>query len=175
MRLFAGDADFMQTPQSELRLRGTGSRSEDTEQPESLPDKYESGTPNTPGIAGLLGGLRFIERVGLDEIARKKGAAKRRILDGLSRIERVRVYGDPEKRQSLPIILINIEGVEPSDAGYACNKADICVRVGLHCTPLSHRTLGTFPRGAVRISPGYFTEDREVDRLLEVLSAIAAR
>ncbi len=159
-----------------LRFGGTGSNSESTEQPHALPDRYESGTPNTPGIAGLLGGLKFIEKVGLDKIAQKKHAAALKILEGLRRIKGVRVYGDAgERGPSLPIILMNVENVEPSDVGHACNREEICVRVGLHCSPLSHQTLGTFPRGAVRISPGYFTEDGHIDRLLEVVRAVAKR
>ena len=75
----------------------------------------------------------------------------------------------------LPIILMNVDGVEPSEVGYACNRAGICVRVGLHCSPLSHQTIGTFPWGAVRISPGYFTEDGDINRLLEVLRTVALR
>jgi cysteine desulfurase family protein len=159
-----------------LRFGGTGSNSEHMEQPEALPDRYESGTPNTPGIAGLLGGLKFVERVGLGEIARKKRAAAEKVLEGLLRIKGIRVYGEAEPGDHhLPIISMNVDGVEPSEVGYACNRAGICVRVGLHCSPLSHQTIGTFPRGAVRISPGYFTEDGHIDRLLEVLRTVAAR
>jgi cysteine desulfurase family protein len=158
-----------------LKFGGTGSRSESTEQPEALPDRYESGTPNTPAIAGLLGGLAFIEKIGQGEIARKKRAATKKIADGLYRMGRVRVYGEPFKEGRLPIILMNVEGLEPSEVGYACNRADICVRVGLHCSPLAHRTIGTFPGGGVRISPGYFTDDGEIDRLLEVLEALVTR
>lgn len=156
-----------------LKFGGTGSRSESTEQPEALPDRYESGTPNTPAIAGLLGGLGFIEKIGQGEIAGKKRASTRRIAEGLYRMGRVRVYGEPLKDGCLPIVLMNVEGVEPSEVGYACNRAEICVRVGLHCSPLAHRTIGTFPGGGLRISPGYFTEDGEIERLLEVLKAFA--
>ncbi len=158
-----------------LRFGGTGSRSESTEQPDMLPDKYESGTPNTPAIAGLLGGLTFIEATGQSNIAARKKAATRKVLEGLQRNGRVRVYGAPGNGERLPILLADIDGVEPSDVGYECNRAGICVRVGLHCSPVAHRTVGTFPRGAVRISPGYFTSDADVDRLLEVVNKIAAR
>ena len=156
-----------------LRFGGTGSRSEETRQPDMLPDKYESGTPNTPGIAGLLGGLTFIERVGLAKIALKKRRATERILEGLRRLNGVTIYGGPDDVPDLPVVLINIEEVEPSDAAYAYNRAGVCVRVGLHCTPLSHKTIGTFPRGAIRISPGYFTEDEDIERLLDITREIA--
>jgi len=70
---------------------------------------------------------------------------------------------------------MNVANREPSDVAYACNRADISVRVGLHCAPLAHKTVGTFPGGAVRISPGYFTSDDDIDRLTEVMRAIAPR
>ncbi len=159
-----------------LKFGGTGSNSEHTEQPEALPDRYESGTPGTPAVAGLLGGLRFIDRVGLSAIAKKKRAAKERILDGLHRIQGIKVYGDVDKEHHLlPVILMNVDGVEPSEVGYVLNRADICVRVGLHCAPIAHKAVGTFPWGGVRISPGYFTDDDEIDRFLEVMRTIVAR
>ncbi len=158
-----------------LRFGGTGSRSEYTEQPEALPDKYESGTPNTPAIAGLLGGLSFIEKTGQAQISAKKKAAAKKILEGLTQIGGVHVYGEPGNENTLPVLLMNVEGAEPSDVGYECNRADVCVRVGLHCSPLAHRTVGTFPRGAVRVSPGYFTSEEDIDRLLEVVKKIARR
>lgn len=158
-----------------LRFGGTGSASEFTEQPQVLPDKYESGTPNTPGAAALLGGLSFIEKTGMEVIEKRKRALAKRILKSLRRIKGVTVYGEPESGQTLPILLTNVEGVEPSEIGYACNQKGICVRVGLHCSPSAHRTIGTFPRGAIRISPGYFTEESEIDQLIEVFKDAAKR
>ncbi len=159
-----------------LKFGGTGSNSEFTEQPSLLPDRYESGTPATPAIAGLLGGLNFIDRKGLNEIMGKKRAAAERIIEGLRRIGGITVYGDIDRRDHLlPIILMNVDNTQPSDVGYACNSADISVRVGLHCAPLAHKAIGTFPGGGVRISPGYFTDDDEIDRLMEVMKSIVAR
>jgi cysteine desulfurase family protein len=159
-----------------LKFGGTGSNSEFTEQPSLLPDRYESGTPATPAIAGLLGGLNFIDRKGLNEIMGKKRAAAERIVEGLRRIGGITVYGDIDRGDHLlPIILINVDNTQPSDVGYACNRADISVRVGLHCAPLAHKAIGTFPGGGVRISPGYFTNDDEIDRLMEVMKSIVAR
>jgi cysteine desulfurase / selenocysteine lyase len=151
-----------------LRLGGTGSSSESIEQPDMLPDKYECGTPNSPGIAALLGGLTFIEKEGLAVIAERKKALKNRLVEGLLRINDVALYCDPEDASSLSIVAANMKGVSPSDIGYECNRAGICVRVGLHCSPLAHQTIGTFPGGAVRISPGYFSSEDDVDQVLEV-------
>jgi cysteine desulfurase / selenocysteine lyase len=158
-----------------IKFGGTGSKSEFTSQPEFLPDKYECGTPNTPGIAALLGGLTFIENTGLSAIIEKKKAIRLYTFEKLSELDSVIVYGDPSKEDSLPIISMNVQGVSPSDVGTACNRAGICVRVGLHCAPIAHRTIGTFPQGTVRISPGYFTRTDEVDQFVEVVRTIVRK
>ncbi len=158
-----------------IKFGGTGSKSEFTSQPEFLPDKYECGTPNTPGIAALLGGLTFIENAGLSAIIEKKKAIRLYTFEKLSELDSVIVYGDPSKEESLPIISMNVQGVSPSDVGTACNRAGICVRVGLHCAPIAHRTMGTFPQGTVRISPGYFTRTDEIDQFVEVVTTIVRK
>jgi cysteine desulfurase family protein len=158
-----------------LIFGGTGSRSEFTAQPEMLPDKYESGTPNTPGIAALLGGLAFIEKVGPEEIREKEKSLRKSLVKGLSEIDAVTLHGDPFSDEALPVVSITMPGVSPSDIGYECNRANICVRVGLHCSPLAHKTIGTFPEGTVRISPGYFTTEEDLGRLMEVFRKIARR
>ena len=157
-----------------IRFGGTGSKSESTEQPRVLPDRYESGTPNTPGIAALLGGLTFIEENGLSRIIEKKKQARMYLVKALLDVEGVRLHGDPSANDNLPVVSMTIEGISPSDVGAACNRASICVRVGLHCAPVAHRTVGTFPQGTVRISPGYFTREEEVNQLADVLRDIVA-
>lgn len=151
-----------------LRLGGTGSGSESIEQPDMLPDKYECGTPNSPGIAALLGGLTFIEKEGLDAIASRKKALRNRLIESLRRINGVTLYSDLDDSSALPVISATMAGVTPSDIGYECNQAGICVRVGLHCSPLAHQTIGTFPTGTVRISPGYFNTEDDIDQVVGV-------
>ena len=158
-----------------IKFGGTGSRSEFTSQPEFLPDKYECGTPNTPGIAALLGGLTFIEKIGVDAFIEKKKTIRLYTAEKLSELDGVIVYGDSSKEDSLPIISMNVRDVSPSDVGLACNRAGICVRVGLHCAPVAHRTVGTFPQGTVRISPGYFTRTDEIDEFVEVVRTIVRK
>ena len=155
-----------------LKFGGTGSRSESIEQPDMLPDRYESGTPNAPGIASLLGGLTFIEKTGADVIREKKRALRRYLVEGLRGIDGITLHCDPEDGSALPIVSVTMKGVTPADIGYACNRAGICVRVGLHCAPLAHQALGTFPVGAVRISPGYFNSYEDIDRVVEVLRGL---
>jgi len=158
-----------------IKFGGTGSKSEFTTQPEFLPDKYESGTPNTPGIAALLGGLTFIERTGLTAVIEKKKAMRLYTVGRLSKFDSVILYGDSSKEDNLPIISFNVQGVSSSEVGTECGRAGICVRVGLHCAPVAHRTIGTFPRGTVRISPGYFTTTDEIDQFVEVIEALVKK
>jgi cysteine desulfurase family protein len=158
-----------------IKFGGTGSRSEFTSQPEVLPDKYECGTPNTPGIAALLGGLTFIEHTGLTAIIEKKQRLRLYAVEKLSELDSIIIYGDPSKKDSLPIISLNLRGTSPSDVGTACNRAGICVRVGLHCAPVAHRTIGTFTQGTVRVSPGYFNTTDEIDQFVEVIRTIVRK
>ena len=158
-----------------LKFGGTGSRSESVEQPLFLPDRYESGTPNTPGIAALLGGLSFIERTGIGTIIKRKQDLRQAIIDGLSDIPGVVIYGNKDDSNMLPIISFNIEDKLPSEVGYELNKREIYTRVGLHCSPVAHRTIGTFPEGTVRVAPGYFTTDEDVAVFIEAVREIAKR
>jgi cysteine desulfurase family protein len=156
-----------------LKFGGTGSKSESVEHPEFLPDKYECGTPNTPGIASLLGGLSFIENEGLTRISQRKKSLRDRVFRGLSDLDRTTVYGDNGKTSVLPVISFNVEGKLPSEVGYTLNQQEIYVRVGLQCSPMAHKTIGTFPGGTVRVSPGYFTSDKDIDIFLEAVKKIA--
>ncbi len=155
-----------------LKFGGTGSRSESIEQPLFLPDKYESGTPNTPGIAALLGGLRFIERTGIEAIIRRKQDLRQSIVSSLSDIPGILLYGDNDDRKQLPVISFNIKGKLPSEVGYELNKREIYTRVGLHCAPVAHRTIGTFPEGTVRVAPGYFTTEEEIAIFIQAVREI---
>jgi cysteine desulfurase / selenocysteine lyase len=158
-----------------LKFGGTGSKSESIEPPMMLPDRYECGTPNTPGIAALLGGLSFIMETGMEAMTKRKKELKESILHGLTGIGGVQVYGNPGKSDSLAIISFNVKGRLPSEVGYTLNKEEIFVRVGLHCSPIAHRTIGTFPGGTVRVSPGYFTTDEEVNEFLEAIGKLAGK
>ncbi len=158
-----------------LRFGGTGSKSELIEQPLFLPDRYESGTPNTPAIASLFGGLTFIENTGFTEIIKKKKALRARLTEELSDIQGVELYG-PSKNShidALPVVSFNIKRLLPSETGYLLNKEEIYTRVGLQCSPVAHKTIGTYPQGTVRAAPGYFTTGKEIDHFLEVMRRIA--
>ncbi|HOD75299.1 MAG TPA: aminotransferase class V-fold PLP-dependent enzyme [Syntrophorhabdaceae bacterium] len=158
-----------------LKFGGTGSKSESIQHPTFLPDRYECGTPNTPGIASLLGGLTFIEQEGLGTIMDRKRALRRMLVEGLRAIRGVEVYGHkgPKDASFLATAAFNIKGLLPSDVGYELNRRSMYVRIGLHCAPMAHQTVGTFPNGSLRASPGYFTQEDDIRAFIEAVSEIA--
>ena len=157
-----------------LREGGTGSHSEREEQPTALPYKFESGTPNTLGIAGLGAGLKFILQEGIEIILAHEQSLTARLLEGLSQIPGVTVYGAKDGASQAPVVSFTVDGIEPGEVGAILDQAfDIKVRSGLHCAPVAHRTLGTFPLGTVRLSPGYFNTIEEIDLTIEAISKIA--
>ncbi len=154
---------------------GTGSRSEDDHQPDFYPDCLESGTPNSVGIAGLSVALAWLLKKGVDGIRAKEVALVSELLEGMRRIRGAIVYGpeDPSKRGCA--LSFNIEGADPGEVGRRLEReAGILLRAGLHCAPNAHRTLGTFPQGTVRVSPGPFTTRREIGKFLSAVKRIAA-
>lgn len=157
-----------------LKQGGTGSRSELLHQPEDRPDKYESGTLNVPGIAGLGAGIRFIMETGIEKIHERDMALTARLIDGLSALDGVKIYS-PLHSQRGPVVSITIDGYEPQDISiYLDQVFDIATRSGLHCAPDAHGTIGTLEAGGtVRISPGYFTTEEEIDACLEAIGIIS--
>ncbi|MDI7276308.1 MAG: aminotransferase class V-fold PLP-dependent enzyme [Anaerolineae bacterium] len=154
---------------------GTGSRSESEEQPEFLPDRYESGTLNGVGLAGLGAGVRYLLQAGVSHVREHELALTRQLLAGLARIPRVIVYGTGEAEKQVATVSFNVEGLEPSEVGLRLDEEHgVLCRVGLHCSPGAHRTIGTFPVGTVRWSLGYLNTAAQVDMALEALASIAA-
>ncbi len=157
-----------------LREGGTGTFSETEEQPEVFPDKHESGTPNTLGICGLGAGVKFIFEQGLAQIRAKEEELTSRLIQGLSQISGVSIYRSPDSAEQTAVISFNIDGYEPTEVGVILDQAfDIKVRTGLHCAPSVHRLIGTFPHGTVRLSPGYFNSEAEMDFVLSAIEKIA--
>lgn len=157
-----------------LREGGTGSYSEQEEQPYLLPDRYESGTINSVGISGLGAGLRYIFSEGLERISTHGQYLIDRLIEGLANVPKVRLYGAKDRSKQAPVVSLNIEGYEPGEVGAILDQAfDVKVRTGLHCAPGAHRTLGTFPSGTVRLSPGYFNTIQEIDLTVYALEKIA--
>lgn len=158
-----------------LREGGTGTFSEMETQPETLPDALESGTMNTPGIAGLGAALRYIEALGAERLMRTHRELSDALLESLRGIPGVRCLLPHDLRLHAPVVSIEIAGWDPHEAALALDTAyDIQCRAGLHCAPLAHRTLGTFPQGTLRLSPGAFNTPEEIGMAVSAIAELAA-
>lgn len=157
-----------------LRYGGTGTSSSSDLMPLEMPERLESGTPNTPGLAGLLAGISYLQAYGVDRVRAHEAACIERLQAGLLAIEGVQLYGPPAVADRGGVLSFTLSGRDPSDIGFRLDREfDICVRVGLHCAPDAHRSLGTFPTGTVRVSPGLLTTEEEIDAFLAAMHAIA--
>ena len=154
-----------------LMRGGTGSRSEFEEQPDFMPDKYECGTPNTIGLAGLAAGAAFILEQGVEVVREKEEALALRFLNHLHDLRGdVTVYGPLAAQKRIPLISFNLRNITPSDAAlYFDEQWGVMCRPGLHCAPAAHRTIGTFPQGTVRFSFGFFNTEAHADLAAEAL------
>jgi cysteine desulfurase/selenocysteine lyase len=158
-----------------LREGGTGSQSESERQPGEWPGGLEAGTLNTVGIAGLGAGLRYIEETGRERLRAHEQRLTDRLLQGLATIPGVRLYGPPTSAERAAVVSFNLEGWHPQEVAAALDSAfDIQCRAGLHCAPLAHRTLGTFPSGTVRFSPGPFNTETEIDAAVQAVRELVA-
>jgi cysteine desulfurase / selenocysteine lyase len=157
-----------------LMAGGTGSRSEFEEQPDFLPDKYEAGTPNTVGLAGLGAGVSWILSRGIGAIRAREVALTTRFLDGLKDISGVTLYGPADPLRQTALVSFNIGGLMPSEVALELDERfSILSRPGLHCAPAAHRTIGTFPQGAVRFGFGHFNTEGEIDTALAAIRELA--
>jgi cysteine desulfurase/selenocysteine lyase len=153
---------------------GTGSRSEHEVQPDFLPDMYESGTPNVVGLAGLRVGVRWVLERGVEAIRAHEVALARALIHGLSRIDGVTVYGTLDAELQTATVSFNVVGMEPSEVGLRLDDDyGIMCRVGLHCAPTAHKTLGTFPDGTVRFGLSAFNTMDEVEAALTAVGELA--
>ena len=159
-----------------LKRGGTGSRSELEEQPGFLPDQFESGTANAVGLAGLAAGLRWVLDRGVEAIRQHEIALTQQLIAGLEQIQGVRLHGGQDATRQTATVSFSIGGMEPSDVGLRLDERyEIMCRVGLHCAPAAHRTLGTFPGGTVRFALGAFSTSDQVDEALQAVREIAGR
>jgi cysteine desulfurase family protein len=158
-----------------LTRGGTGSRSEREKQPDFLPDKFESGTPNGVGLAGLEAGLRWLLAQEIETVRDHEIILIQQLIDGLRAIPGVTVYGGLDATRQTATVSFNITGLEPSEVGLRLDdEYAIMCRVGLHCTPAAHQTLGTFPAGTVRFGLGAFNTTEEVKTALDAVYQLAA-
>lgn len=155
---------------SPYRLGGTGSDSQSMAQPPYLPDKLESGTHNTPGIAGMAEGVKFV-RTHMKEITEKEDFLTQRLRDGLAGIKGIQTL--PTTTHHAAVVSFTFHNMPSSEAVDRLSGVGIALRGGLHCAPRVHQHFGTFKTGAVRASPGFFNTKAEIDRLLHLVSLMA--
>ena len=157
-----------------LTQGGTGSASQSLSQPDTLPDKYESGTLNAPGIAGLGAGIRYIKTKGMDKIRIYEEELTQYFLEGIKDIEGIKIYGPLDFKKRAAVVSINIGDIDSGEIAYVLDdKYNIGVRSGLHCAPLAHKTMGTLHQGMVRFSFGIFNTREEIDLALRALKEIS--
>ncbi len=157
-----------------LMMGGTGSLSEKDEQPDFLPDRYESGTLNVHGIAGLNAALGWLREKGIDAIRRHELELIEGLLEGLSSIRGVVVYGSGEPAARVAVVSFNVEGMDPASVAEILDREyGIATRHGLHCAPWAHRCIGTYPVGTVRLSLGPFNTPDDVEYVVNAISRIA--
>lgn len=155
---------------------GTGSMSSSIYQPDFLPDKFESGTLNAPGIAGLLEGLKFIDEIGINTIKENEEYLCKRLIDGLMNINSIEVYGPKDPSIQTSVVSFNSSRISNSELAYILdNEFGIMSRSGLHCAPLAHKTIGTFPDGAIRFGIGPFNDVKDINYVLYCINTIISR
>lgn len=160
---------------SPLMRGGTGSRSDVEIQPDFMPDVYESGTANVVGLAGLGAGVRHLLSIGVDRVGGHERALVERFRTGAAAIPGVVVYGPADAEARCGVLSFNVESMTSSEVGTMLDQDfDIMSRVGLHCAPGAHRTIGTFPTGTVRFGFGYSNTVAEVDLALDAVAEIAS-
>lgn len=153
---------------------GTGSASDSEYLPDYLPDRFESGTPNLPGIYGWEAALRFVEKTGVDALRSHEMALCKRFLDGLETIQGVNLCGTKNLERRVGVVSVDFANQDNAEAAFRLEtEFGILTRCGLHCAPSAHKTLDTFPRGTVRFSLGFSSTETDVDAALEAIRAIS--
>ncbi|MBQ7264184.1 MAG: aminotransferase class V-fold PLP-dependent enzyme [Synergistaceae bacterium] len=155
-------------------MGGTGSFSHLETQPEDLPDRFESGTPNLPGIVGLHAALSWLEATGIDEIDTKEQELGAYLLEKLKGMD-VALSGRQDMDERLSVFAFNVRGLDNGVLADELSRSGFETRPGLHCAPSAHRTLGTFPEGSLRVSLGWYNERSDVDAFIDALGGAVAR
>lgn len=155
---------------------GTGSYSLQPEQPDELPDRLESGTPNTCGIGGIQAGVRFVQSKGQEAIYQHEIRCLQRIYGRLSGHKAIRLYTPyPMPGKTAPVLSLNVADLPSEETAALLDTHGIAVRAGLHCAPWAHRRFGTLRQGTVRLSPSAFSTADEADAIAKVFLQIAEK
>ena len=152
---------------------GTGTDSISFRQPDELPERFESGTPNYSGIVGLRAGMDFVKNQKIETISKHEFMLIKHLYQELSKIPKVKLYlPEPDENYFVPILSFNIDGMDSENVSAILNKSGIAVRAGLQCSPMAHKMMGTLETGAVRISPSVFTKLSDINYLVSVIKKI---
>lgn len=144
---------------------GTGSQSDSLDMPLALPDKYESGTMNLPGIIGLHAALTYIEETGISTLHNKKMKLTGYFLEEIKQLKNVRIVGRQDTKERVAVVSLDFTTLDNAVAAFELEQSfGIMTRVGLHCAPMAHRTFETYPQGTVRFAFGGFNTKEEIDR-----------
>ena len=152
---------------------GTGTYSESMEQPETWPERFESGTLNAPGLAGLAAGIAEVQTQGLEAIAAHEQSLIESLAAGLNQLPGIILYGSPDKSSCTGTLSFNVQELDCSEVAHILDTAyAIAVRSGLHCAPAAHRTINTFPHGTVRVSVSPYNTQEDIHTLIGAVSEI---
>lgn len=170
-----GVSGFVMKPDIELApvlFGGTGFESANQDMPLSIPERFEIGTMNSLGIAGLNSALRWIEETGIERIREQEQKNRLRLIEILSEYHFIRTVGIAEDNRYVGVVSVLINGVSSDSCGSIFDRLGISVRTGLQCAPLAHQFLGTYPSGTVRFSVSFFTQENDFLELNQALSYI---
>lgn len=152
---------------------GTGSESKNFNQPFVLPERFESGTENTPGIISLGKGIDFISRTGINKIHHHESSLIKYLYENFKQLEFVEVYNEYDCKKFVPVLSFNIKGYFSEETADMLGRDNIAVRGGFHCNPNAHKYYGTYEQGTVRVSVSYFNSKKDIDFLLNSIKKIA--
>ncbi|MBR5498264.1 MAG: aminotransferase class V-fold PLP-dependent enzyme [Clostridia bacterium] len=153
---------------------GTGSISHSIEIPEFMPDRFEAGTQNLPGIMGLNASLKFLEEIGIKKLREHELALAERFIKGIADVENVRIAGKKSAEGRTAVVSLGFENMDNAAATWHLESDfGIMTRCGLHCAPIAHQTLKTYPQGTVRFTPGFFTAEEEIDAAIHAVREIS--
>ena len=170
-----GISGFVMKPEIKLPpvlFGGTGTESANQDMPDTLPERFEMGTLNISGVAGLNAALHWIKETGIQSIAKKEAESREKLISLLNEYSWIHIVGYEPGRKYVGIVSCVIDGISSDSAGVIFSKNNIALRTGLQCAPLAHRFLNTFPAGTLRFSVNYFTTDADFDELRNVLDYI---
>ena len=172
-----GISGFVMKPDFNLEpvfFGGTGFESANQDMPRSLPERFEFGTLNTVGIVGLNASIKWILEQGIDAIAQKESSNRKILIELLSSYDFISLVGNVEGKDYVGIVSCLLQGISSDTAGQLFSERNISVRTGLHCAPLAHRFLKTYPSGTIRFSVNCFTNPDDFMELQTALNDIAA-